>query len=577
MTMTPRLATLALAAALGACGSTSSNSPEVSPGGNQNLIPTVQAPTDVDLAFLGRYSTGQFAVGAAEIVAFDPGTQRVFSVNAQAGRLEALDISNPFAPTRLRQIDVIADAVAGGQPQLAGGSINSVSCAGGLCAVAVEAQPDTVAGAIVLYRATDYTRLAVYPAGVLPDSVAISADARFIVTANEAEPVPDYSADPEGSITVVDLAPGIANARVTQLGFAEFNAGGPRASELPAGVRIFGRRGPTGPLSSVAQDLEPEFGAFTPDNARAVFSAQENNALITIALNPARIERIAALGAVDHSLASNAFDPSDRDGGARIGPWPVRGLFQPDTIATIVDNNEVLVVAANEGDARSYSGFNEEIRVGAAAFTLDPVRFPNAAALKADAALGRLIVSTAGADTNGDGLVDVIQAFGTRSFSIHRLDGSLVFNSGSQLETQTQAALGVNFNSDHEANNSGDTRSDNKGPEPEALAVGVINGTRFLFVANERVGGIHTYNLTDVRNPVLVGYRNDRNFGVTTTIPDANGDGRPDPNPAVGDLGAESIVFVPATQSPRGEALLIIGNEVSGTVAIYAVRPRPRA
>ena len=565
-------------AGLSGCDS-SSNSPNVTgpiPPASGGGVPPTQGPDSVAVELLGRYQTGFFNVGAAEIVAHDPGTQRVYSVNAQAGRLDVIDISNPAQPTRSARIDVIADAVAGGQPQVAGGGINSVACAVGLCAVAVEAASDTVPGAIVVYRSATLARAAVYPAGVLPDSIAISPDGRFIVTANEAEPVPDYSVDPEGSVTVVDLAPGLAAARVTQLGFGDFNAGGPRASELPSGVRVFGRRGTTGPASTVAQDLEPEYVSITPDSTRAVISAQENNALVTVTLDPPRIERIGALGFIDHSLAANAFDPSDRDGGAQLGTWPVRGMFQPDTIATIVDNGEVLVVAANEGDARDYPGFSEEVRVGASSVVLDPVRFPNAAALKAPAALGRLTVSNVGTDPDGDGDWDVIWSFGGRGFSIHRLDGSLVFNSGSQFETVTRDALGANFNSTHAANSSGDSRSDDKGPEPEALAVGIVNGTRFLFVANERVGGIHAYNLTDVRNPRFLGYVNDRNFGVSTTIPDANGDGQPDTNPAAGDLGPESLVFIPAALSPRGEALLVMGSEVSGTVSIWRVRPLPR-
>jgi hypothetical protein len=41
----------------------------------------------------------------------------------------------------------------------------------------------------------------------------------------------------------------------------------------------------------------------------------------------------------------------------------------------------------------------------------------------------------------------------------------------------------------------------------------------------------------------------------------------------VGDLGPESIEFVSADDSPTGEPLLILGNEVSGTTAIFAVTP----
>jgi hypothetical protein len=42
------------------------------------------------------------------------------------------------------------------------------------------------------------------------------------------------------------------------------------------------------------------------------------------------------------------------------------------------------------------------------------------------------------------------------------------------------------------------------------------------------------------------------------------------PSPA---LGPESIAFVSAEESPTGDALLVVGNEVSGTTAIFRVRP----
>lgn len=38
-----------------------------------------------------------------------------------------------------------------------------------------------------------------------------------------------------------------------------------------------------------------------------------------------------------------------------------------------------------------------------------------------------------------------------------------------------------------------------------------------------------------------------------------------------GDLGAEGLAFVPAAESPTGEPLVVVANEVSGTTTFFEV------
>ena len=253
-------------------------------------------------------------------------------------------------------------------------------------------------------------------------------------------------------------------------------------------------------------------------------------------------------------LAANGLDASDEDGGANIANWPVQSMYMPDAIAAYTVADELYLVTANEGDARDYDGYSEEARLGD--LVLDAAVFPNAAELQREENLGRLRVSTASTDTNGDGLVDRIAAFGGRSFSIWDAAGNLVFDSGDAVERITAGLLPDAFNSSGE-NDSFDSRSDDKGPEPEALALGEIDGRTYAFVGLERIGGVMVWDITDPRAPVFVQYANNRDFTVATE--------------EAGDLAPEGIVFVPAADSSTGAPLLLVANEFSGTTTVWEV------
>ncbi|MEQ8801991.1 MAG: choice-of-anchor I family protein [Haliea sp.] len=560
----------------------------------------------IALSFLGRYETGEFDESAAEIVDYDPATRQVFVVNAKSGRLDILDISAPEMPTLTDSLDVAADiasAVAAVASADDLGAANSVAVSGTTLAVAVEAAVKQDNGYVAFYQ-TDGTFLSAVEAGALPDMVTFTPDGNTALVANEGEPNGDYSVDPEGSVTLIDVSGGagtVTSANVIQLRFTAFNAGGNQS--LGSGVR-------TSPKSaSVAQDLEPEYITVSADSSTAWVALQENNALAVIDVNAREISSVFGLGFKDHGLIGNELDASNRDGGINIRQWPLLGVRMPDTIDSYEYNGTTYLVTANEGDGREYltdadsaedctaqGGFDfddgdcfhylDEIRVGDILDTGASIELPNLERFAPDldtltdnANLGRIkVITTLGARDCPAGSLEVsgqptagcvyeqLYSYGARSFSIFNgSTGELVFDSGSDFETITAQRLGADFNATNDENG-GDSRSDDKGPEPEAIEIARVEGKVYAFIGLERVGGIMVYDISNPESAEFLQYINTRDFSVDVEERVDAGDFS-----AVGDLGPESIKFIAASDSPTGEALLVVGNEVSGTTALFAV------
>lgn len=493
---------------------------------------------DVELRLLGTYATGVYDEGAAEIAAYDGGTRRIFVTNGADNTIDILDAGDPARPAKTGAIDISA----------LGAGANSVATHGGIVAVAIEADPSTEPGTVALYD-TGGRLLAALEVGAQPDMLTFTPNGRYLLVANEGEPSDDYSSDPEGSVSVIDLRRGAA--RVGQADVRTAGFGGYSRADLAPGVRVFG------PAGTVAQNLEPEYVAVSGDGRTAWVSLQEANALAVVDVAAAQVTQIRALGVKDHSLPANALDPSNRDGAIRIGTWPVQGMYQPDGIATVSYRGETYVLSANEGDSRDYDAYSEESRVKD--LILDPAAFPDAVTLQRNENLGRLKVTTADGDTDGDGDYDELYSFGARSFSVWSADGEQVFDSGSELERITAERFPEDFNSHNDENGSFDSRSDDKGPEPEGITVGAVEGRTYAFLGLERIGGVMVYEVTNPRAPVFVDYLNPRDFGGDA----ASG--------TAGDLGPEGLEFVPASQSPTGAPLLIVTNEVSGTTSLLQI------
>jgi len=217
-------------------------------------------------------------------------------------------------------------------------------------------------------------------------------------------------------------------------------------------------------------------------------------------ITSATIKEIQPLGVKDHAEPGNGLDPSDRDDGINIRTAPAFGLYMPDAIASFEAKGKTYYVTANEGDAR-----DEVARV--VDLDLDPTAFPDAATLQEEANIGRLEVSAIDGDTDGDGDHEQLYAYGARSFAIWDEDGTLVFDSGDMIEQLVAELTPELFNADEADPEEFDTRSDAKGPEPEAVAVGEIDDRTYAFVGLERVGGgVMVFDITDPHKVEFVQY-----------------------------------------------------------------------
>jgi Choice-of-anchor I domain len=477
-------------------------------------------PRHITLTPIGRYNAGP-GIERAEIAAYDPATSQIFSINPTLARVDVLDISNPSDP-------VLAFSI------LLGGRPNSVAFHNGVVAVAVENAIKTDPGQVEFFD-TNGTPLSSVTVGALPDMLIFTPNGRWLLVANEGEPS-SYgqmdSVDPEGSVSIIDMKVGAANLTQADVRTATFNDAIPKRNT--SSIRIYG------PDATLAQDLEPEYIAVSEDSKTAWVTLQENNAIAVLDIKAGIFTRLVGLGFKNHSRPRRGLDASDRDGGINIANWPVFGMYQPDAIVSYRVDGVTYLVMVNEGDTRAFTGFNEEAQVSA--LSLDPTVFANADVLQLDANLGRLTVTNATGHADGDGDFDKIFVPGARSFSIRTAEGRLVFDSGDDFEQITAAQVPTLFNSS-------DTRSDNKGPEPEGVVLGKAFGRTYAFMGFERTGGVIVYDVSDPFHPTFVQYVN--------TSPD--------------DISPEGLLFIKQKDSPTGKPLLVVSHEISSTTTIFEI------
>jgi hypothetical protein len=501
-----------------------------------------QAPSPTKalaLEFAGRYTVPNpgNAEGLAEVVAYDPVTQRLFTISTGLEALDIIDFKYPGNPIQIKQVPLSAF----------GSGVTSVAVQNGLVVVTTTGVPTEQDNGKAVFFSTDGDLINHVEVGALPDMVVFTPDGRYVLTANEGQPNDAYTIDPEGSISIIDISKGAANVTQTDVVEVDFKAFNSQLDDLKAsGVRI------TFAGSTVAQDMEPEFITVSGDSKQAWVTLQENNAIAELDLVTKTATRIWAMGTKDYSRFGSGLDLSDQSGNIHIANYPLKGFFIPDAVAQYVVNGTTYLVTANEGDEKEYAGLNERTTVSAV--TLDSVAFPNAQVLRENHNMGRMRISNLHGDTDGDGDYDELYCLGSRSFSIwNSQTGALVYDSGDDFEriTASNPFTAPIFNADN-GGNGFKGRSRAKGPEPEGVALASIQGKTYAFVTLERIGGVMVYDISDPAAPVFVDYANTRDntaFG--------------------GDNGPEGVLYISRADSPDGEAYVVSANEVSGTLAIF--------
>lgn len=510
-----------------------------SPGFTDGVSPPIQDGLTVNSGSLKMNKVGRLSLAGSEISAFDAASKRLF-VTSSSG-LQIVDISNPASPSLVTTVTFTDAPIS-----LTSTDITSVAVFKGTVAVSVPNAVKSEPGHVVFLKASDGSFLSKVQVGVLPDDISFSPDGTKVLTADEGE-VLDNGTDPaKGTVSIIDVSEGFAAPTVTMADFTAYDA---QATALKtAGVRIF--EVSTGVLKAPSIDFEPEYVAISPDSKKAMVTLQEANAVAILDIETATFTSVVPLGEKDFSTLMADFSDRDGPGDTQLTNLttgnPVFGLYMPDSIASYKVGGQTFYVIANEGDDRNdFLNPDETTTVSNGGYLLDSTIFPDAATLKTNARLGRLTVSNAPGlrgDTDNDGDVDRILMYGTRSFSILNEAGQIVYDSGDSIETTIASApLGSPWFDDG--------RSDNKGPEPEGIEIGVIDGRTYAFVGLERSRSILVYDVTDpdnVTQTAFVGFTND--------------------------LNPEGITFIPSKDSPNGIPMIAVTSETSNTLTLFSVQ-----
>lgn len=501
-------------------------------------------PDKLTVTQVARYDSGQGETGT-EILAYDEKLKKAFVTNGAVGGFDILSFadvkSGGFTQVDSAKRVVIEDYGVEGVK-----NITSIAAHPTEDLIAIAAYAEKTDPGFIIFATKDGKFVKSVQVGALPDMVTFSPDGKKAIVANEGEPNKDTTIDPDGSISIID----VASFEEIRLTFTE--------DMLDDKVRMSYQ----GKGSSYLAQLEPEYVTVSPDSKTAYVTLQENNAIATVDLVNNKIVSVKGLGVLDHSVAGNEMDANKDDKAIGINKAPILTWHMPDAIDTFVADGKTYIITPNEGDSRDYiddGGYTEvaELADIELPIKLDASKYEGYTQAELDkfdlsTIEGYKVTTENGLNAAGTAY-EAIYGYGGRSFSIFDAQTmEQVYDSGSEFERIIAEKTPQYFNTNSDEIKV-DNRSDDKGPEPETAIVGEIGGTTYGFIALERYSGILVYDLTDVKAPKFVTLISSRDFSED----------------AAGDVSPEGLLFIPAEKSPTGKALLAATHEISGTVAVY--------
>lgn len=495
------------------------------------------ATGSLKLTLAGRYDSQAMNEdgGSLEIVQYNAENGFAYAVSGLKGKLIAVNLNGKLDGDKVVSLSGKEYDVKGMVSSYGDMTSVAVSPDGTRLAVAIQSANYDDKGSAALFACQDdgsLKPLSTVKVGVQPDMLTF-ADGSTILTADEGEPRQGVDGtDPKGSVTIVTIDPDTAKMTVKSVYFDAFDA--QRDALTAAGVLIQKDTQPS-------TDFEPEYIAVS--GRTAYVALQEANAIAVLDIDKAQFTGVYPLGFQDYSQTKIDLQKDDK---IELKNYEnVYGIKMPDGIAVTAIGGKTYLLTANEGDSRAdWAGLNNESE-GKTSPTGD---------VKLDKKVVWFNASL------WDGL-DQSKAyvFGGRSFSLYEVTEvglTLVYDSGSDFEEITAKMIPNYFNCSNDKT-SLDNRSGKKGPEPESVVIGTVDGKTYAFVALERIGGVMVYDITDPANAAFVNYINSRDFS----------------DKIVNDVSPEGLCFVSAADSRTGSPLLLAACEVSGTMAAYELMP----